>query len=181
MQKNIYKELMVHVSVCTHKEPKSVLIVSDNADGFIDEVAKYKHIEVKALTTDVDKLREIEQNGFDVVVSEALVDTVAAAHISRVLKEDGLAVFARFDLENKEKTTQKLKEIGKYFKIVMPYSLLDGTYAVLASKEYHPTADINLQRADLTDGFTVYNSDLHIGIFALPTYLKKAYLGIVKN
>ncbi len=63
----------------------------------------------------------------------------------------------------------------------MPYHLGECNYAVLASKYYHPTADINLQRADLTDGFEVYNSDLHVASFALPTYIKKRYLGIIKN
>jgi len=39
----------------------------------------------------------------------------------------------------------------------------------MGSRFFHPTADINLQRADLTDGFEYYNSDLHIARFALPT------------
>ncbi len=181
MQQNIYNELTVHVPTCTHKEPVDILIVSNNAPALLKEVAKYRNIEAKAIDTDVDSLRDIEENSFDIVISEAPIDTVTTAHINRILKEDGLSVFATLDLEKQETTTSKLQEIGKYFKIVMPYALLDGNHAVLASKEYHPTADINLQRADLTDGFEVYNSDLHVALFALPTYLKKAYLGIIKN
>ena len=183
MRENTYAELMVHVPVCTHKEPHNLLIVSDEASAMMDEVAKHENIDAKAIQADVDALRDIEEKSFDVVVSEAAVDAVTTAHINRVLKEDGVAVFAPFDLENTQESTAKFKEIGKYFKIAMPYSLLATTIntAVLASKEYHPTADINLQRADLTDGFRVYNSDLHVGIFAMPTYIKKAYLGIIKN
>ena len=183
MRENTYAELMVHVPVCTHKEPKNVLIISDEASAMMDEIAKYNTIDAKAIGTDVDALREIGEKSFDVVISEAAIDPVSTAHINRVLKEDGLAAFAPFDLENSDASTTKFKELGKYFKIAMPYSLLATTVntAVLASKEYHPTADINLQRADLTDGFTVYNSDLHVGIFAMPTYIKKAYLGIIKN
>ncbi|SFV53936.1 Spermidine synthase [hydrothermal vent metagenome] len=183
MRENTYKELMVHVPVCTHKEPKDVLIISDDASSMIDEVAKYNTINTKTINKDLDTLRELENESFDVVISEAAIDPVSTAHINRVLKADGLVAFAPFDLENQEQSKTKLKEIGKYFKIAMPYSLLATTSktAVLASKEYHPTADINLQRADLTDGFTVYNSDLHVGIFAMPTYIKKAYLGIIKN
>ncbi len=181
MREKIYNELMVHVPVCTHKEPKNVLIISDNAFGMIDEMAKYKNIETKAVGTSVDDLRDLEENTFDVIISEADIDTASTAHINRALKEDGLVSFAGFKLDNEEETKAKLLEIGKYFKIAMPYSLLGHTKAVLASKEYHPTADINLQRADLTDGFEVYNSDLHVGIFAMPTYIKKRYLGIIKN
>jgi len=181
MKENIYKELLTHIGVCTHKEPQQVLIISDNAVNFINEIAKYKTIETKAIANDVDMLRDLEDGSFDVIISELAPDTVTTAHINRVLKEDGLAVWSGFDLEEEAQTKAKLTEITKYFKIAMPYNLFDGSFALLASKEYHPTADINLQRADLTDGFEVYNSDLHIGVFALPTYLKKRYLGIIKN
>jgi len=183
MRENTYAELMVHVPACTHKDPKNVLIISDNAAAMIDEIAKYNTVDAKAIGEDVDALREMENESFDIVISEAAIDPVSTAHINRVLKTDGLMVAAPFDLENREESTAKFKELGKYFKIVMPYALLATTAntAVLASKEYHPTADVNLQRADLTDGFTVYNSDLHVGIFAMPTYIKKAYLGIIKN
>ena len=183
MKENTYAELMVHVPVCTHKEPKNVLIISDNASAMMDELSKYNNIDAKAVGVDIDALRDIEEKSYDIVISEATIDPVSTAHTNRVLKEDGLAAFATFDLEKVDESTVKFKEIGKYFKIAMPYSLLATTVntAVLASKEYHPTADINLQRADLTDGFTVYNSDLHVGIFAMPTYIKKAYLGIIKN
>ena len=183
MRENTYAELMVQVPVCTHKDPKNVLIISDNAAAMIDEIAKYNGIDANAIGEDIDALREIENESFDIVISEAAIDPVSTAHINRVLKADGLMVAAPFDLENQEESTAKFKELDKYFKIVMPYSLLSTTAntAALASKEYHPTADINLQRADLTDGFTVYNSDLHVGIFAMPTYIKKTYLGIIKN
>ncbi len=181
MQKKIYNELMVHIPVCTHKEPHTLLIISNEGFGLLDEVAKYKTIEAKVIDTDLESIRDMKEKSFDVVISEAPIDATHMAHINRVLKEDALAVFAPFDLSSEQESKAKLEEIGKYFKIAMPYALLSADTAVLASKEYHPTADINLQRADLTDGFEVYNSDLHRGVFAMPTYIKKSYLGIIKN
>jgi spermidine synthase len=50
---------------------------------------------------------------------------------------------------------------------------------MLASRFYHPTADINLQRADLTDGFAYYNSDIAIAAFATPTQINNEYLLII--
>jgi len=183
MKENIYRELMVHVPVCTHKEPKRVLLLSDNTSAMIDEIEKYKTVDAQAISTSIDLLRDLEDATFDVVICEATIDAATVAHINRVLKEDGVATFAPIDLEKSQETKEQIAEVGKYFKIVMPYALLETTQkmALLASKEYHPTADINLQRADLTDGFGVYNSDLHVGIFAMPTYIKKRYLGIIKN
>jgi len=52
---------------------------------------------------------------------------------------------------------------------------------MLASRFYHPTADINLQRADLTEGFAYYNSDIAIAAFSVPTFVYKEYLGIIKR
>jgi spermidine synthase len=52
---------------------------------------------------------------------------------------------------------------------------------MLASRFYHPTADINLQRADLTDGFAYYNSDIAIAAFATPTQINNEYLGLIKR
>ena len=181
MKEKIYTEMMVNVAVCTHKEPKEILIISNDASNMLDEIAKYKTINAKAINTDINLLREENDNRYDIVISEIEMNSVSIAHINRVLKDDALAVFVPFNLKDVEQTTHKLKEIGRYFKIVMPYNILSHNKAVLASKEYHPTADIILQRADLRDGFEVYNSDLHIASFAMPTFVKKAYLGIIKN
>jgi spermidine synthase len=147
----------------------------------LDEIQKYKTIETKVVDTNTDSLREIEDKSFDVVVTEGDIDQASAAHISRILKDDGLATVGGIDLNDQEATKTVLTELTKYFKIAMPYNLLGHKKALLVSKEYHPTADINLQRADLTDGFEVYNSDLHTALFAMPTYIKKAYLGIIRN
>ena len=71
--------------------------------------------------------------------------------------------------------------LGKYAKIVMRYNVGDCTMALLASKEYHPTADIILQRADMLDGVEYYNSDVHPTAFAMGNNVRKAHKGIIKN
>jgi spermidine synthase len=63
----------------------------------------------------------------------------------------------------------------------MPYNLGNCSTALLASKEYHPTADIILQRADMLDSLDYYNCDVHVGSFAMGNYIRKEYLGIIKN
>lgn len=52
---------------------------------------------------------------------------------------------------------------------------------ILASKEYHPTADVILQRSDLIDGLEYYNCDIHIATFVMPNYIRSTYKGIIKN
>ena len=70
----------------------------------------------------------------------------------------------------------------------MPYRYEDDNDGVLnmqnlllLSNSAHPTADINLQRADLTDGFNYYNCDIAIGAFSLSTVIRKRFLGLIKS
>jgi len=173
MKDKILNEMITHVPICTHKDPKNVLITSKNSIDIVNEIAKYKNIEAKVASSDT--LDDFEERSFDVIICDEF-DIKA----QRLLKEDSLLVLSHVNLDDFENAKKTFEEIGKFYKIVMPFRV-DCSFALLASKEYHPTADINLQRADLTDGYEVYNSDFHVGSFAMPTYLRKKYLGIFKN
>jgi len=102
------------------------------------------------------------------------------AHVYNILKDDGIVVAQGeswwIDMELHKEI---MGVIGEFFKIVMPYRFEMYSYPgcnwnfILGSKFYHPTADINLQRADLLDGVKYYNSDIHKASFVLPNYVKK--------
>ena len=115
------------------------------------------------------------------VISESGSDAAVLAHISRVLKDDGLVSMVHPSLDNVEDNKSIMQILGNYFKIIMPYNLGNCETAVLASKEYHPTADINLHRADMLDGLEYYNCDVHPASFAMGNNIRKVYLGISKN
>ena len=142
-------------------------------------------------SSSIEYLRTAADESLDVVVSQSKVDSdfgAFAAHVGRSLRKDGLAVF---ELESNMMDISALKEpmqeIGKSFKIVMPFrvespSAIGGVKTfVLASKEYHPTADFILQRADLIDGLKFYNCDVHPAAFAMPNYVRNELRGIAKN
>ena len=59
-------------------------------------------------------------------------------------------------------------------------SLLQDCY-VFASKLYHPTADIQLQKADMLEDLLYYHANLHLSAFVLPKVVKSALLGVAKN
>lgn len=181
MKDFIYNEMMVHVGVCTNKNPQNVLIISENATAMAAEVAKHDNIACKTISTDMNSLRDIEDGAYDVVVSEMASDAAVFAHISRVLKEDGLVVTTHPSLNEVEENKQMISILGKYAKVVMPFNLGNGETALLASKEYHPTADIILHRADMLDNLEYYNCDVHPAAFAMGNNVRKAYLGIIKN
>jgi spermidine synthase len=183
MKTFIYPEMMVHVPLCTHKEPTQVLIVSDSAAVLEKEVARHHDVAARSVAASkaLDALRDEVDQSADVILLEGTTDAAAVAHANRVLRADGLMVMQHPDLDDENANKALMQVLGNYFKIIMPYHVGDGTTLLLASKAYHPTADLVLQRADLLEGQEYYNCDIHPAAFAMPNYVRKAYLGIVKN
>jgi spermidine synthase len=181
MKDFIYPEMMVHVPVCTNKAPENVLIVSDNAELLSNEMAKHSEVASKTISCTLDALRNEDDNSADVVICEMDTDAAVIAHISRVLKEDGQLSLMHNSLDNTQENKILMGVLANYFKIIMPYNLGDGRTAILASKEYHPTADLILQRSDMLDGLKYYNCDIHVASFAMPNYIRQEYLGIIRN
>ena len=181
MKEFIYPEMMVHVPVCTNKVPQDVLIISNNAELLSAEMLKHSEIGSSVIDSNLDAIREAGDNSADVIICEISADGPIVAHISRVLKDDGQLCITHDSLDNIESNKELMKTLGRYFKVIMPYNLGNGTTALLASKEYHPTADIILQRSDMLDGLKYYNCDIHIAAFAMPNYIRKEYLGIIRN
>ncbi len=184
MKEFIYPEMMVHVPLCTVKEPKNVLIVSDNAAVLEAEVARHDAIASKTVPASnlLESLRNEADASADVVLVDTLTDDAAVmAHINRVLSEDGLVVLKHPSLDDEAANKTLMQIMGNYFKIIMPYNVGNGETLLLGSKAYHPTADIILHRADMLDGQQYYNCDIHPAAFATPNYIRKAYLGIIRN
>ncbi len=181
MKEFIYSEMMVHVGLCTSKTAQDVLIISDSAEAFSAEVAKHDGLNSNVATCSLESLSGLADNAYDVIISELKVDGAVASQINRILKEDGQLVTNHPSLEMIEPNKLMMKILGQYFKVIMPFNIENGSTGLLCSKEYHPTADINLHRADMLDDLKYYNCDVHVGSFAMGNYVRKEYLGIIKN
>ena len=181
MKEFIYNEMMVHVGVCTNKNPENVLIISDDATGLVCEVQRHENVSCDVISTNINLLRDAKDATYDVVISEMDANAAVLAHFNRVLKEDGLLVTTTPSLDETQANKQIMEVLGKYTKIIMPFRVGGEKLSLLASKEYHPTADIILQRADMLDGLEYYNCDVHVAAFAMGNHIRKEYLGIIKN
>ena len=172
--KVINAEMLVHVGLCTHKEPKDVLLLGSN-ESLEKEIARYKELHVD-LSDKLSFVEGVKDKSQDVVIvnSNRLYDITFLAQIKRVLKDDGIVV-----LKTNEKYKENLQNLNSY-SIAMLFRY-EGENAIVASRKYHPTADIILQRSDLIDGLSYYNSEVHLASFAQPTYLRAELLGIQKN
>ncbi|MDA7818119.1 spermidine synthase [Sulfurimonas sp.] len=181
MKDFIYAEMMVHVPVCTNKTAKDILIISDNADLLKSEAQRHSKSSLHVASCKLEEVSTLGDDAYDVIISEMEIDAVLASQINRIIKDDGQLSTTHKDLDDTESNKKLMKILGQYFKVIMPYNLGNGSTAILASKEYHPTADINLHRTDLLDGLSFYNCDVHPAAFAMGNYIRKEYLGIIKN
>ena len=181
MKEFIYNEMMVHIPLCTHKEPKNILIISDNASRLENELKKHSSMESTAIRCSLDEVSKLGDNAFDVVISEMDGDALFISQINRVLSDDGILVIKHPKLDEVDANKSLMQTLGNYFKIIMPYNLGEGSTALLCSKTYHPTADVILQRTDMLDGLEYYNCDIHPAAFAMGNNIRKEYLGIIKN
>lgn len=101
----------------------------------------------------------------------------------RILKDDGILInqhecaFHDLDAVQMQKAHSKIKKV---FPIARVYGFNIPTYSTgywyfgFASKKYDPIKD---QKAEQWENFGLhtkyYNSDIHVGAFALPTYVKE--------
>lgn len=176
----IYNEMLAHIPVCSHKAPKSLLLISNAPEGIKAELAR--HLGLNVTVGGLDSIASGEDASYDIVLidSTSAISRATYAHLNRIVKEDGLISALNNSLDDEATTKEQLNAIGEYFKVVMPYKAEDKTM-ILASKEYHPTADVILHRTDLIDGLSYYNCDIHVSAFAMPNYIRSTYRGIIKN
>jgi spermidine synthase len=191
----IKDEMLVHIPICTHKEPKKVLVVG-GCDNIQNELKKYDFITETLFIDSQKALSEFKRfNGArDYDVAVIATDSFAKdrefwIELTKLLSKDAVVSSIISNIITQEDDAkEEIGLVGKIYPIVMPYRYeeeknedLISSYLLLSSRFYHPTADINLQRADLTDGYRYYNSDIAISAFSVPTFVFKNYLGIIKR
>ncbi|KIM12785.1 MAG: hypothetical protein KU37_02640 [Sulfuricurvum sp. PC08-66] len=187
-----YYEMLIHTPLCTHKAPKKVALFSDDAQACKQEMSRHvgMHAEVFSLSSLEKSLSSSGEKNYDVVIIDGALpnERTLLAHLNRATSDEAVVAFNHDALLSALDATRKLFDaVGEYYKIVMPYAYeanatgtARGTH-ILASKFYHPTADIILQRSDLIDGLSYYNSDVHPASFAQPNRLRQALKGVARN
>lgn len=175
MDKNIINsEMIVHIPMCTHKNPKNILVIFGD-DAIKNELKKYN-----AKVTYSNNFNSDEK--FDVIIyNSSIIDDIIMANIKRNLDENyGLfsCKVISFDT-NSEIMSKDLNTVAKNFWITMPYNA-GGNMMILASNKYHPQADIILDRSDFIEA-NYYNTELHNASFVMPSYIQKHLTGIAKR
>ncbi len=184
----IKDEMLTHIPMCVHPEPKKVLLIGGN-EGVVSELKKHQDSNLQELDAKdaLISLQELDEGSVDVIIVSTNLfegDRVFWGLVKRVLNLKGVVSSMAPSLFGEEtKAKAQIETMGEYFRIVMPYVFMQQHcgFALFASNMLHPTADINLQRADLTEGFRYYNSDIAIAAFAMPNMIRKEFRGLIKS
>ena len=187
-----YNEMLIHIPLCSHKNPENVLIISDDAAGVNTETARHDDMNFTVLATAKAEsmVSDAADDSFDVIIFDTILnlDKAFLAHLNRVTKSDDLIV-SKVDgfMSNLDATRTTMQALGEYFRMVMPYSFdanqesNERATLMLASKFFHPTADVILHRTDMIDGLSYYNCDVHPATFVQPNYVRTALKGVALN
>ncbi|MBP6164036.1 MAG: spermidine synthase [Aliarcobacter sp.] len=178
---NAFNEMMVHLPLCTHKEATKVLIVGSNNEDMKAQAAKHNKVsDIEFGDTSIITSKS-EKNIDVIILTDVKIDELLLANISLILKEDGLIAFpSKAFSRDEDQLFADLKLVGSKFWIAMPFKFGHNT-SILASRRYHPTADINLQRADLLDDLNYYSAEIHNASFVFPAAEHRALTGIAKR
>jgi spermidine synthase len=157
------------------------LIIGANNEDMKAQAAKHNKVS-NIEFGDTSLLTSKNEKNIDVVIlTDVKIDELLLANIERILKEDGLITFAsKAFSRDEDQLFADLKLVGTKFWIAMPFKFGHNT-SIIASKRYHPTADINLQRADLLDDLNYYSAEIHNASFVFPAGEHKALTGIAKR
>ena len=188
----LQSELLAHICACSHQEPKRVLI----ADNFNLELAfeflRYSELKVDFLQFDLKILESLISffPHYQEVMKNANFKLIPQQQEEFLEQNEQRAslydiIIATDESQFLSKTKEILESLGEEFRIKMPFyipmSLDMQDFYIFASKKYHPTADIILQRADMLEDLEYYNANLHLSAFVLPQKVKKALFGIACN
>ena len=178
---NAFNEMMVHLPLCTHKEATKVLIVGSNNEDMKAQAAKHNKVS-NIEFGDTSIITSKSEKNIDVIIlTDVKIDELLLANISLILKEDGLIAFpSKAFSRDEDQLFADLKLVGSKFWIAMPFKFGHNT-SILASRRYHPTADINLQRSDLLDDLNYYSAEIHNASFVFPAAEHRALTGIAKR
>ena len=175
-----FNEMMVHVPLCTHKQPKKILVIGQSDDDFKKELLKHNIEDIKYTTTLSDNTENTKE--FDVViVTEEKLNQQLLENIYIILKEDGVLAFKSTSYsQDTHSLINDLTLVGSKFWIAMPFKF-NHTTSILASKKYHPTADIILQVSDLLSDLNYYSTEIHHSSFVFPANIQRDLTGIAKR
>ena len=220
----IYHDMITHVPMFVHPNPRNVLVIGGGDGGTVREVLRHKSVE-KCTMVEIDGMvveacqKHIPQTSsqltdprvtlhfkdgvefvkntkeiFDVIIVDSsdpigpatpLFNVDFYTDVSKCLSDDGIVISQAESPYYEMPMQKKLVEIlAETFPKVHLYNYTNlsypgGTWTFsFASKGLCPFVDFDKSRVEASGlDFQLYNTELHLGSFALPEFLKKTHTG----
>lgn len=181
------------------RHPKMVVDMVDPDGTLLQETRKYFPYQEKTWTNErfcfapsngLSWITDFNDAMYDIIIVNGNdivsgLDCDVIATLDRILKEDGICVIrCGHVIYHHESVKTILSDFGEKFQVAMPYMPFHTSVPygfVYASKKFHPTADLYLQKADMLDDLSYYTAEFHKAAFSLPRFLESAFKGVAKN
>ncbi len=218
----IYHEMIVHVPMCVHPDPKKVLVIGGGDGGAVRELLRYPGIEaidlveIDEAVVEVSKkylpgvasgfsdsrvrchyqdglkfIRRVEDE-YDIIIvdstdpfgpGEGLFTKEFYGNCFKALHADGIMVnqhespYYKDDAYAMQRAHKRIVQSFPYSRVYQAHipTYPSGHWLFgFASKKYHPVRDADWDRwKKLGIKTRYYNTNLHAGAFALPTYVEE--------
>ncbi len=161
----IKNEMMALVGGCTSEGTK-VLAPENLKDEF-----------KKITMTEFDIHTKDDSDNYDLIIEETPSDIIK---IYEKLNDKGIYITTPKSLTDRD----LFADLSKLFWIVVPFYYLDENLEakplVVASKKFHPQADIIRHRSDFVENTKYYTTDVHYGSFILPKHIFEEIIDVIK-
>lgn len=192
----IDSELLAHIPLCSHPNPKQILLFDTLNLQIANECLKHSvSIDCVQERASLEVLSEVfpqfakvmnnkqfalyaqamdlEIKKYDVIIADSRLNKHQIDGLSRMLSNEGILILQApqpfLDIDGFKNA---LNDCSAFFSIIMPFmphmSVFNDKSYIFASKRYHPTADMILQKIDLLPDLCYYNAKMHEAAFALP-------------
>lgn len=204
----IESEMLAHIPYCTASQPKHALICGTLNATIAYWLAKYgikvdmvvgdmealhtlsgfipnfKEIKEHANIEFYERFMDIKQSGYDIIIHASSPKLHEFEALKKMANKKFICIFGLANLYLEPSLALDTLALAMNFgHIMMPFTLptLTPSFYTFLSNYSHPLADLQLQKSDMLEDMQCYNSNLHINVFRLPTFLHNMTAPYVKN
>lgn len=153
-------------------------------DSLISFLPHFSEVRENPLFSLYQKAIDLSLQKYSLIIHARTPSSHEIDGLARLMKKDGVFIASLpHPLFEEREFEIALREFGGFFSIVMPFfvPIFSHKAFVFASKGIHPLADFWLQKCDMLENLTYYNSSIHEAAFALSADIERKYAMLIKS
>ncbi len=153
-------------------------------DSLISFLPHFSEVRKNPLFSHYQKAIDLPLQKYSLIIHARTPNSHEIDGLARLMKKEGVFIASLpHPLFEEREFEIALREFGGFFSIVMPFfvPIFSHKAFVFASKGIHPLADFWLQKCDMLENLTYYNSSIHEAAFALSADMERKYATLIKS